>query len=108
MNAQPEKSKKDDLDVFARIIHLGILVFGVLAYFTGGLAEDYEKAQHAGFTLHRFLGIALAVFICLRLVYGLVGPATVRFSQWVPFKRERLGAVTKRSARFFIQWLIPR
>jgi len=37
--------------------------------------------------------LALAFFVCLRLIYGLVGPTTVRFSQWVPYKKERLGAV---------------
>ena len=71
MIAEPKKSKKDDLDVFARTIHLGILTFGLLAWLTGGLA----------------------VFIFMRLIYGLVGPATVRFSQWVPYKKDRLEAV---------------
>ena len=93
MSIHPEESKNDDIDVPARIIHLGLLVFGLPAFITGGWAEDYEYARHLGFTVHRLLGMALAFFVCLRLIYGLVGPTTVRFSQWVPYKKERLGAV---------------
>jgi cytochrome b len=90
MVAEPNKSKEVELDVFTRIIHLGILIFGVLAWLTGELAEDYEKIEHTGFTIHKWLGIILAAFICLRLIWGLVGPKNVRFSQWIPYAKERL------------------
>ena len=36
------------------------------------------------------MGWALSSFIALRLIYGLVGPASARFTQWVPFTKERL------------------
>jgi hypothetical protein len=68
MSIHPEESKNDDLDVPACIIHLGLLVFGLAAFITGGWAEDYEHARHLGFTVHRLLGMALAFFVCLRLI----------------------------------------
>jgi cytochrome b len=52
--------------------------------------EEYERARHLGFTVHRGLGMGLASFIALRLIYGLVGPATARFTHWVPYTKERL------------------
>ncbi|NIP70489.1 MAG: hypothetical protein GTO04_15290, partial [Planctomycetales bacterium] len=54
---------------------------GLLAYLASGWAEDYEKARHFGFTLHKWLGILLAAFIALRLIYGIIGPKVVRFTQ---------------------------
>jgi cytochrome b len=85
-----ELAKKDDLDIFVRFLHLGILTCGLLAYLTSGWAGDYEHAKHLGFTLHKWLGIGLAFFIALRLFYGLVGPANVRFKQWVPYNKAGL------------------
>jgi cytochrome b len=89
MNTDSDIQRKDDLDVFARFIHLGMLTFGLLAYLASGWAEDYEKAQHLGFTVHKWLGILLAAFIALRLIYGIIGPKVVRFTQWVPYTKER-------------------
>ncbi len=84
MTTQHEGLKKDDLDVPTRIIHLGLMFFALAAWSASGWAEDYAHARHLGFTVHSWLGMGLATFISLRLVYGLVGPANVRFSQWVP------------------------
>jgi len=66
-----------------------MLTFGLLAYLASGWAEDYEKAQHLGFTVHKWLGILLASFVALRLIYGIIGPKSVRFTQWVPYTKER-------------------
>jgi cytochrome b len=90
MNTDSDIQRKDDLDGFARVIHLGMLTFGLLAYVASGWAEDYEKAQHLGFTVHKLLGILLAASIALRLIYGILGPRVVRFTQWVPVTKERL------------------
>jgi cytochrome b len=89
MNMDSDISREADLDVFARFIHLGILTFGLLAYLTSGWAEGYEKAQHFGFSVHRWLGILLAAFIAMRLIYGIIGPKVVRFTHWVPYTKER-------------------
>ena len=90
MNTDAEVSKRDDLDIFSRIIHLGILVFAVAAWLASEWAGEYEKADHFGFTIHKWLGITLAAFICLRLIYGIFGPKNIRFTQWVPYTKERL------------------
>jgi len=89
MNTDSDVPRKNDLDGFARFIHLGILTFGLLAYLASGWAEEYEKAQHFGFTVHKWLGILLASFVALRLIYGIIGPKSVRFTQWVPYTKER-------------------
>ena len=90
MTTQPEVLKTDDLDVFTRIIHLGLMVFALAAWAASGWAEDYAHTEHLGFTVHSWLGMGLATFVSLRLVYGLVGPSSVRFSQWVPCTKARL------------------
>ena len=90
MNQNSDISHKNDLDVFSRIIHLGILVPGIAAWLTGELAGDFEKASRLWFAVHKWLGITLAAFVCLRLIYGLIGPRTYRFTQWLPYTKERL------------------
>ncbi len=90
MTTQPVVSKRDDLDVITRIIHLGLMVFALAAWAASGWAEDYGHARHLGFAVHSWLGMGLATFVSLRLIYGLVGPANVRFSHWVPYTKARL------------------
>ena len=67
MDQHSGMTKRNDLDVFSMIIHLGMLIPGIAAWLTGELADDYEKAEHLGFTTHKWLGITLASFVCLRL-----------------------------------------
>jgi cytochrome b len=81
------------LDIATRIIHLGLILFGIPAWLTGELAEDFEEGEALGYNIHSWLGLALAVVIALRLVYGFVGPANIRFLTWVPATRVRLAAV---------------
>jgi len=90
MTSQPIVTKTGDLDVVTRIIHLGMMIFGVLAWIVGDWAGDYEHAKHLGYTVHSWLGMGLALFVSLRLIYGVIGPATVRFSHWVPYTKSRL------------------
>lgn len=90
MTTQPNVSKTGDLDVLTRIIHLGMMFFGVLAWIVSEWAGDYEHAKHLGYTVHSWLGMGLALFVSLRLIYGLTGPATVRFSHWVPYTKSGL------------------
>jgi cytochrome b len=82
----------DDLDVTTRIIHLGLILFGISAWLTGELAEDFEEGDTLGYNIHGWLGLALAVVIALRLGYGFVGPANIRFFTWFPVTRARLAA----------------
>ncbi|MCK9378098.1 MAG: cytochrome b/b6 domain-containing protein [Syntrophobacterales bacterium] len=90
MNDTPTPAPKIDLDELSRVIHLGLVVFGILALLTGFLAEDYKRASHFGFSLHKWLGLTLAFFMAWRLWHGLFGPQEARFSQWVPYTRDRL------------------
>ncbi|MDH4231318.1 MAG: cytochrome b/b6 domain-containing protein [Nitrospirota bacterium] len=78
------------LGAFVILVHLGLLITGMIAWLSGDLADDYKKLAHSGFTLHSWLGMGAAFFIFLRLVWGVLGPQNVRFTQWVPFTKERL------------------
>ena len=78
------------LGVTAISVHLGFLVFGIAALLSGLAAGDYKKIEHFGFTLHSWFGMAAVFIVLLRMVCGLVGPAELRFTNWVPFTRERL------------------
>ncbi len=82
-----------ELDVTTRIIHLGLVLFGISAWLTGELAEDFEEGESFGYNIHSWLGLALAVVIALRLLYGFVGPANIRFLNWVPVTGVRLAVV---------------
>jgi cytochrome b len=82
----------DELGAASRMIHLGMVIFGISAWLTGDLAE-VEEGGRFGYDLHSWLGIGLTIFVLLRIITGLIGPANVRFSQWVPVNRERLDQV---------------
>ena len=84
---------ENQLDLFTRILHFFMMVCGTGAWLVSGWAEDYEKANHLGFSIHSTLGMGLAIALLLRILYGLVGPESVRFSAWVPYSRERLRLV---------------
>jgi cytochrome b len=89
MISSPESQDRMELDGLTRFIHLGLMVFGILALTTGFLAEDYKHQHHLGFSFHRWFGIGLAAFVALRLWYGFSGPRETRFREWVPYTRER-------------------
>ncbi len=84
---------KAELDGLTIFLHAGIMVLGVLAWLTGEFAGDYNTLHRWGFSIHKHLGLGLAFFLLVRLGYGLVGPATARFADWVPYTRERLQLV---------------
>jgi len=81
------------LGVTAILVHLGLLVFGIAALLSGLLADDYKKLEHMGFTVHSWIGMAGAFFVLLRGALGVVGPPDLRFTNWVPYTRERLSFV---------------
>ena len=86
-------NKDNKLDSFSILIHLGLLAFGLFAWFTGFLSDDYKQMLHPGFSVHSWLGMGLAVFAGLRLVTGIIGPRSVRFSRWMPFTTGRIKLV---------------
>ncbi len=71
----------------ARIIHLGLAGFGIAAFLTGESAEN--GMESAGYLLHAYLGLSLAVVIILRVVRGFVGTGPMRFSGWSPLSRHQ-------------------
>lgn len=86
-------ASEQSLDLTTRILHLGMLVFGISAWIAGGWAGDYKHAAHTGFSIHRWLGIGTATFVALRILWGIFGPSAMRFVNWAPYTRERLRIV---------------
>lgn len=68
---------------YAKLLHLGMAVFGIAAYTTAELAEG--ASDSVGFLLHAYLGFSLAGFLGLRWVNGLLGSGPMSFSGWTPF-----------------------
>lgn len=87
------QSGTNELENIARVIHLGLTLFGILAWATGFWAGDYKRLQHLGFSTHSWLGISFTFFLILRIGYGFCGPDDYKFSKWVPYTRDRLRPV---------------
>ncbi len=86
-------SSKNYIDLFTRIIHFGLVVFVLFSISTGGLADDYKKLQGFGYLIHGWIGIGAMFFLTLRIVYGILGPAAIRFTQWVPYRKDSMRLV---------------
>jgi cytochrome b len=93
MSDSQEGMEREELDGLTIFLHAGLMVLGVLAWLTGEWAGDYNKLHHWGFSIHKHLGIGLAFFLILRLLYGFFGPPAARFANWVPYTLERLKLV---------------
>lgn len=87
------KSSAKELEDISRVLHLGLMVFGISAWATGFLADDYKRVEHLGFSIHSWLGIIFAFFLFLRIGYGFCGPDDQQFLRWIPFTRDRLWLV---------------
>lgn len=86
------------LDVITRLLHLGLAVFGVWSWldglgWIGAGASDYDNPVYSGYIQHRWVGIVFTVFLLARILWGFVGPASVRFVDWVPWTPARLKVV---------------
>ncbi len=76
----------------AKIIHMGLAVFGIISYLTAEGAEHSDGG--IGYQLHAYLGLTLMVFIILRILHAYTGPAEMRLSSLSPFsKLQRIQAV---------------
>lgn len=71
----------------AKILHVGMAIFGISAFLTGEFAEDGTATS--GYLLHAYLGLSLATFMFLRVLRGMVGSAPLRFSDWSPISRRQ-------------------
>lgn len=72
---------------YAKIIHLGLAIFGIAAYLTAELAEDGNTSL--GYLLHAYLGLSLASFIAIRIIIGFFSSGTLSFRGWSPFSRQQ-------------------
>ena len=68
----------------AKLIHLGLAVFGIAAFLTGELAEE---GGQSGYLIHAYLGLSLAAVILLRMGSGLGTSRSLGFRHWRLFSR---------------------
>ena len=74
--------KKYNYPTYAKLIHLGLVVFGVTAYLTSEFAN--EDVTSIGYLLHSYLGLSVAATIILRLVVGVATQWPLSFKNWSP------------------------
>ncbi len=80
----PASTEKDKPDFATLLLHAGITIFGIMAWLSGDWAGDYKRLSHPGFSLHRGIGICLALLILARLLYGVLGPEKCRWGRLIP------------------------
>ena len=61
-------------DAATRRIHLLLALLGIAALVSGQFAGDYRRMVHPGFDIHRWIGIAMALVVAVRLVRGVALP----------------------------------
>lgn len=71
----------------AKIIHMGLAIFGIIAYLTAEGAEHSDGGF--GNQLHAYLGLTLMAFIILRVLHAYTGTTEMRFSSWSPFSKSQ-------------------
>ncbi|MFZ5512412.1 MAG: cytochrome b/b6 domain-containing protein [Pseudomonadota bacterium] len=105
MNTQPLLQRRKVYDPLLRLIHAwnALAILGLLA--TALLAEAFEHdgPEQGIWDAHISFGYALVIGLVARLTWGLVGPATARFSDmWHPaaWKRALSRLRLPRSTRY--------
>ncbi len=78
---------KYEYPTYAKLIHLGLAVFGITAYLTSEFADD--DVTSIGYLLHSYLGLSVAAIIILRLVVGVTTQGTLSFKNWSPFSMKQ-------------------
>ncbi len=73
-----------------RFWHLAMILLVFAALLTGDGADDYKKAEHAGFLLHGRIGAGVFVTLCLYFAYSFFGPQEFRLARWFPLTGGRL------------------
>ena len=79
-----------EIDVVTRLLHVALVALGLAAWLTGDLADDYDERVSLGFAIHGWIGMGAAAAVALRLLWGVAGPRTARFSEWLPVTRDRI------------------
>lgn len=104
--ASAMESPDQPLGRIARFLHLGLAVFGVWAWWIGGAADDYKRADHFWYTQHMWVGILFTAFLLAHVLWGLIGPAHARYVNWVPWTRARFKLVLE-DLRTLLRLRIP-
>ncbi len=94
MKVEPRGSR-NGIDLFTRVLHLGLVGFGLLALATGEWADDYKEMGGLGFFIHSWIGIGVAFFVGSRFACGILGPADTRFTHWFPYNKKRIKVVVE-------------
>ncbi len=89
---------------YAKLLHLGLVVFGITAWLTGELAE--EGAGSLGYLLHAYLGLSVGVIIVLRVLAGFRSGGALSFSGWSPLTR-RQWSLALQDVRGLLQFKLP-
>lgn len=98
-SVQPvETNLPKPLDYVTRFLHLGLAVFGVWAWLVGAGwigagAGDYDHPDHFWYIQHRWVGITFTAFLFARILWGVIGPGSARFVDWVPWTPARFKLV---------------
>lgn len=95
MSGNIEEKNTASPDIWLRLTHLGLLVFGMAAWLSGNMADDYKHVEHTGFIVHKWLGTGAAFFILIRIGLGLFGSEVARFSRWLPITGQRIAAAVE-------------
>ena len=71
---------------WAKVIHLGLALFGITAFLTGELAEHDSST---GYLLHAYLGLSLAAVLLIRVAIGFTASEALSFKDWSPLSRSQ-------------------
>jgi len=71
----------------AKIIHMGLAIFGIISYLTAEGAEHSDVGF--GYQLHAYLGLTLMTFIIIRVLHTYNGTAEMRSSSWSLFSKSQ-------------------
>lgn len=105
-NPDAAQNDKGRLAPPVRFWHLAIIILVLAALFTGEGADDYKKAEHAGFLLHGKIGVSVFFTLCLYFAYSFFGPQEFRLPRWFPFTGERLRQ-TGRDLKMLASFKLP-
>ncbi len=78
---------KCEYPTYAKLIHLGLAVFGITAYLTSEFADN--DVTSTGYLLHSYLGLSVAVIIALRLLIGSAPSGALSFKSWSLFSTQQ-------------------
>lgn len=90
--------------LYAKILHAGMAIFGITAFLTGEIAENGTGST--GFYIHAYLGLSLTLFVIVRIMSGIGGSESMRFSSWSPLSH-RQWQLASRDVRSLIQLKVP-